>query len=42
MKSFTDGVDAFIQFAQIIVSIVSIFILIVSQVWWAALIIFSW
>lgn len=41
VKSVMDGVDAFIQFAQIIVSVVSVFVLIISQVWWAALIIFS-
>lgn len=41
VKAVTDGVDAFIQFIQIIVSIASVFALIVSQVWWAALIIFS-
>lgn len=41
VKSVMDGVDAFIQFAQIIVSVVSVFALIISQVWWAALIIFS-
>lgn len=41
VKAIMDGVDAFIQFAQIIVSIASVFVLIVSQVWWAALIIFS-
>ncbi len=41
VKAITDGVDAIIQFSQIIVSIVSVFALIVSQVWWAALIIFS-
>lgn len=40
VKAITDGVAAFIQFAQIIVSIASVFVLIVSQVWWAALIIF--
>lgn len=39
VKAITDGVAAFIQFAQIIVSIISVFSLIVSQVWWAALII---
>lgn len=39
VKAITDGVDAFIQFAQIIVSIGSVFGLIVSQVWWAALVI---
>ena len=41
VKSITDGVDALIQFVQIIVSIASVFVLIISQVWWAALIIFS-
>lgn len=41
VKSVMDGVDAFIQFSQIIVSVVSVFVLIVSQVWWAAVIIFS-
>ena len=40
VKSITDGVAAFIQFAQIMVSIASVFVLIVSQVWWAAVIIF--
>ena len=40
VKAVTDGVDALIQFAQIIVSIASVFVLIVSQVWWAALVIF--
>lgn len=40
VKAITDGVDAFIQFAQIFVSIASVFVLILSQVWWAALIIF--
>lgn len=40
VKAISDGVDAFIQFAQIIVSIASVFVLIISQVWWAALIIF--
>ena len=40
IKAIMDGVDAFIQFAQIIVSIASVFVLILSQVWWAALIIF--
>lgn len=39
VKAVTDGAEAFIQFAQIIVSVVSVFCLIVSQVWWAALII---
>lgn len=41
VKAITDGVGAFIQFAQIIVSVASVFVLIASQVWWAALIIFS-
>lgn len=40
VTAITDGVAAFIQFAQIVVSIASVFVLIVSQVWWAALIIF--
>jgi ATP-binding cassette subfamily B protein len=39
VKAITDGISAFIQFVQIIISIVSVFVLIVSQVWWAALII---
>ena len=39
VKAVTDGAGAFIQFAQIIVSMASVFVLIVSQVWWAALII---
>lgn len=39
VKAITDGVDAFIQFAQIIVSVASVFGLIVSQIWWAALVI---
>ena len=39
VKAITDGVAAFIQFSQIIVSVISVFVLIVSQVWWAALII---
>lgn len=39
VKSITDGVSAFMQFTQIIISIVSVLALIVSQVWWAALII---
>lgn len=39
VKSITDGTGAFIQFARIIVSIASVFVLIVSQVWWAALVI---
>ena len=41
VKSIMDGVDAFIQFAQVVISVVSVFILLVSQVWWAALIIVS-
>lgn len=39
VKSVTDGVSAMIQFAQLIVAVISVFVLIVSQVWWAALII---
>lgn len=39
VKAITDGVAAYIQFVQILVSIASVFALIVSQVWWAALII---
>jgi ATP-binding cassette subfamily B protein len=38
--SVMDGVDAFIQFVQIIVSVSSVFLLIVTHVWWAALVIF--
>ena len=41
VKSIMDGVDAFIQFIQIIVSVSSVFLLIVTQVWWAALIILT-
>ena len=41
VKSIMDGVDAFIQFIQIIVSVSSVFLLIVTQVWWAALIILA-
>ena len=37
VKAITDGVAVFIQFAQILVSIASVFVLIASQVWWAAL-----
>lgn len=40
VKAIMDGVEAFIQFAQIIVSIASVFALIISQVWWAAVLIF--
>lgn len=40
-KAIMEGVDAWIQFAQVIVSVASVFVLIVSQVWWAALVIFS-
>lgn len=39
VKAITDAVSAWVQFTQIIVSIVSVFILIVSQVWWAAVVI---
>ncbi|WP_124068441.1 ABC transporter ATP-binding protein [Clostridium sp. E02] len=41
VKSIMDGMDALIQFIQIIVSIFSVLLLIVTQVWWAALIIFA-
>lgn len=41
VKSIMDGVDAFLQFIQIIVSVTSVFLLIVTQVWWAALIILA-
>lgn len=40
VKSVMDGVDAYIQFTQIVVSVASVFVLIVSQVWWAAVIVF--
>lgn len=39
VKSIIDGVAAYTQFVQIMVSIASVFVLIVSQVWWAAVII---
>lgn len=39
VKAITDGAAAFVQFAQILVSVASVFALIVSQVWWAALVI---
>lgn len=35
VKAIADGAAAFVQFAQIIVSVASVFVLIVSQVWWA-------
>ncbi|MCI9142478.1 MAG: ABC transporter ATP-binding protein [Lachnospiraceae bacterium] len=41
VKSMMDGAGAWIQFAQITVSVVSVFALIISQVWWAALVIFG-
>lgn len=41
VKSIMDGADAFIQFLQIMVSVSSVFLLIVTQVWWAALIILA-
>lgn len=41
VKSIMDGTGVFVQFVQIMVSVASIFTLIVLQVWWAALIIFS-
>ena len=40
-KSVMDGYHAFMQFASVIVSIASLLILIVTQVWWAALIIIA-
>ena len=39
VKSVMDGFGAFMQFMQIIASVVSVLILIVTQVWWAALVI---
>ena len=39
VKSIMDGVGAIMQFVQIIVCIVSVLILIVTQVWWAAIVI---
>lgn len=39
VKSITDGFNAFKQMLLIIVSITSVLILIVTQVWWAALVI---
>ena len=41
VKSIMDGADAFIQFLQIMVSVSSVFLLIVTQVWWAAVIILA-
>lgn len=41
VKSIMDGFDAFIQFLQIIISVASVLILIVTQIWWAALIILT-
>ena len=40
-KSIMDGFGAFIQFFQILISISSVLVLIVVQVWWAALIILA-
>lgn len=41
VKSIMDGINAFVQFLQIIISIASVLFLIVTQVWWAALIILA-
>jgi ATP-binding cassette subfamily B protein len=41
VKSVMDGYNAFMQFLQIIVCVASVFILIITQVWWAALIIIA-
>lgn len=41
VKSIMDGINAFVQFLQIIISIASVLLLIVTQVWWAALIILA-
>ena len=41
VKSIMDGINAFVQFLQIIISVASVLILIVTQVWWAALIILT-
>jgi ATP-binding cassette subfamily B protein len=41
VKSVMDGYNAFMSFVQIIVSVASVLILIITQVWWAALIIIA-
>ncbi len=41
VKSIMDGIDAFTQFLQIIISVASVLLLIVTQIWWAALIILT-
>jgi ATP-binding cassette subfamily B protein len=41
VKSIMEGINAFVQFLQIIISIASVLLLIVTQVWWAALIILA-
>ena len=41
VKSIMDGFNAFAQFAQIIISVISVLVLIITQVWWAALIIIA-
>jgi len=41
VKSVMDGFGAFMQFLQIIVCIAAVLILIVTQVWWAAIIIIA-
>ncbi len=39
VNSIMEGVEAYIQFLKIIISLVSVLILIVTRVWWAAIII---
>lgn len=39
VNSVMEGMDAYVQFIQIIISLFSVLILIVTQVWWAAFII---
>lgn len=41
VKSIMDGFGAYMQFMQIIVCVASVLILIITQVWWAALIIIA-
>jgi len=41
VKSVMDGFGAFMQFMQIILSVASVLVLIVTQVWWTALIIIA-
>jgi len=40
-KSISDGFTAYMQLMQIIISIASVFMLIITQVWWAALVIIT-